>query len=137
MYYHIGIAGPVSGLSKHQLEEITEFIKEALLLNSRLQLHVWRDTGVRHPLDTDKADAMTHAGAELRQIAFERIGLSYLEFKYMSDGELKLCDTLFLCPAHAHTSLQKSRVTAVKKTADRLEKKVRIVFAWRNETNHA
>lgn len=134
-YYTIGICGPVAGLSSHQHDEIASFLRETLKSAEIVYLTVWRDTSSRHPVGSDREDGMNMSASELQKVDYNRIVIDYLEYGAPTLVDAPSVDTLFICPAHSHGRIQKSRVNNARREAETLGLRgVRVVFAWNSET---
>lgn len=134
MQYNIGIAGPPSGLSDHQVMEVKVHIKEALQTFEHVKLWVWRDTGARHPVGTDREDVMI---ACARTLTSDRVSLDWFHYSdkpAVSVPQLHTCDIVFICPANKASKF-KSRTGTLKRHADEANYRfLRIVHAWLTET---
>jgi hypothetical protein len=135
--YVIGIIGPVSGLSFHQMDEIRAAVREVLKASETVTLQVWRDTGTRHPVDKNPDKIIADIPLLMKGLflSADRANVVWAEFGEDEEKMLRACDTLLFCPAD-HASTAKSRVNKLRRCAESLSLKFRYIFAWRSETNH-
>jgi hypothetical protein len=137
-HFTIGIVGPMSGLTVFQIDEIKNAIKETQIYAQLVVLQVWRDSKGRHNAGNGP-DSMIEM-ADLITYSFDAARLQVMWVEYESEPaglswtNMKVCDSLFFCPGHAHTSTQKSRVHKLRRYADSVAIRHRVIYAWRNQT---
>lgn len=134
--YTIGVVGPLCGLSDHQVKELREEIATALRSAAKVTLRVWCDETGRH-VTSEKPDGMLASADALRhKLSTDLVWVDYQPVPNVTSlWNLGACDTVFFCPAHAHSSNQRSRVWTLKRFADESAlRHQRLVYSWNKET---
>lgn len=133
--FNIGIAGPPSGLSEFQINEIKTCVREALQIAKIVQLWVWRDTGSGHPVGSDHEDAMTSCAMSIID-STAHVTIRWLEYSdkaSVSAEQLRCVDVRLICPA-SKSSRQKSRTQTLRQHAEEYLLATRTILAWVTET---